>query len=654
MQGTATAQRLRVELRDRSVGLRARVGRFHWRAPRPWFLVAVGVAIFTWPIDPLPVQAPGYDFSWIAALHVAAHQGLHWGSQLDYTYGPLGYLTIGNLMYDRTGIPADLVIAALYIGLLAVIARTACRSLGLVVGGLLVFALARIVAAGMDPVELLAPLLLALAIGLLRRPPAEWESWQPVGICALAAFAGLDKLSEAPVALAVVVLLAIVAAAQPKLTAVQRLRAAGTILGAYLAAVIVLWLLAGQSLFDLPAYVRNGWDIIIGYDSQALIDPTQRWQYKWVVITAVLALGVAGWREWRLPRLRRAAILVLWLLFLWVSFRHAYVREAPGKGVLFFGLAALLAAAVLIGRGQRRLGILACLLPLVLSWQLGNWNVENLFTVSSAGFVANVNLLLSPAQRHADQNQAAKTLQATYGFSPELVSRLTGQTVHFDPYEATIAYAYPRFRWDPAPIFQDYNAYTSRLDDVNANFLASTRAPRYILRQNLAPDQRDPRFESPRYVLTMMCRYRQVLLSGAWQLLERGPNRCGSATVLSSERVRYDEPVAAPAPEKNAIIVATFTDFSIPFSERLHTLLFRSNPVYFSVNGSIYRFVTGHASDPHVVSFPACLGWTPAYFDATPYTGFAIGHQPQLTTPGARESSSYRVTFERLPFRCGS
>jgi hypothetical protein len=652
MQGTATARRLVVESRDGLQWLRTQVGRIPWRPPAAWFLIALGVAIFTWPIDPAPVAAPGYDYSWIAALHVAAHQGLHWGSQFDYTYGPLGYLTVGNLMYDRTGVPADIVIAALYIGLLSVIARAACRRLGLVVGGLLVFVLARIAASPNDSVELLAPLLVALAVALLRRRPGEWSTWALLGICALAAFAGLDKLSEAPLGLAVVVLLAIVASAEPGLEPVARIRAGGTVLGAYLGALILLWLLAGQSLFDLPDFARNGWAIITGYDSQALVDPTQHWQYKWVAISAVVLLGVALWRDWALPWLRRAAILLLWLLFLWVAFRHAYVREAPGKAVLYFGLAALLAAAVLIGRGRQRIGIVACLLPLVLTWQLGSWNVENLFTVSSAGFVGNVNLLLSPRERHAAQEKAAQTLQASYGFTPELVSRLTGQTVHFDPYEATIAYAYPRFRWDPAPIFQDYNAYTSRLDDVNAAFLTSSRAPRYILRENLAPDQRDPRFESPRYVLTMMCRYRQVLLTGAWQLLERGANRCGSATTLSSERVRYDQPVAAPPAEKDAIVVATFSDFSIPFGERLHGLLFRSDPVYFSVNKSVFRFVMGHAGNPHVVSFPACLRWSPPYFDPTPYSSFAIGHVPQLTTPGARESSDYRVTFERIPFRC--
>jgi hypothetical protein len=462
----------------------------------------------------------------------------------------------------------------------------------------------------------------------------------------------LDKLSGGPVGLVVVLVLAGLATTRPGMAPRARLAAGAEVLGWYLGALVLLWLLAGQSLFDLPAYVRNGWEIINGYDSQALVDPTQHWQYKWVVITAVVAVAFALWRDRRLPRLDRAAIVLLWLVFLWVSFRHAYVREAPGKGVLYFGLAALLAAAVLLGRGRQRVGIVACLIPLAVTWHMGSWTVANAFNVSTEPFVNNVNMLLSAHARHAAQSEAARTLQGSYGFTPSLVARLTGQTVHFDPWEATIAYAYPRFRWDPAPIFQDYNAYTSRLDDVNADFLASSHAPRYILRQNAAPDQRDPRFESPRYVLTMMCRYRQVMLVAAWQLLERGDNRCGAPVRVGSQRLHFDERVFVPPPSSDSIVVASFTDFSVPLGETLHQLLFRSNPVWFSANQVVYRFVMGHASNPHVLSFPACLGWAPPYFDPTPYRWVGIGHGPQLTTPGATESSSYTVTFERIPFRC--
>ena len=137
-----------------------------------------------------------------------------------------------------------------------------------------------------------------------------------------------------------------------------------------------------------------------------------------------------------------------------------------------------------------------------------------------------------------------------------------------------------------------------------------------------------------------------------WQLLERGPDRCGAPVPAGSQRVKFDERVFVPPATPDSIVVATFTDFSMPLSDTLGKLVFKRPIQYISVNSSIYRFVPAHASNPHVMSFPQCLGWSPALFDPTPYRWIGLGHLPQLITPLATESSNYRVSFERIPFRC--
>jgi hypothetical protein len=116
--------------------------------------------------------------------------------------------------------------------------------------------------------------------------------------------------------------------------------------------------------------------------------------------------------------------------------------------------------------------------------------------------------------------------------------------------------------------------------------------------------------------------------------------------------VAYDQRLSVPGPFPDSFVVARFADFSVPFGDTIGSLLYRSDPVYFAANQTVFRFVTGHASNPHVLSLPSCLGWSQSFFDLTPYRSIGIGHQPQLSTPGARESSSYRVSFERIPFAC--
>ncbi len=628
---------------------------FTARLPRPtlpvWLLVVAPVAIVTWPINTAPAASGGYDISWIAALHVAAHSGLHFGSQFNDTYGPLGYLTIGNMFYDRTGIPADFVTGALYVGVLIIVARPICRAFGIVAGGLLVFALARLAAAPFDPVELLNPLIAAIGIIALRR--GELSPLQAVAISMLIAFSVLDKLSGGPVGLIVLVLLVITTAARPGAPRGERMRQVGILLGSFLAGVIVMWLLARQSLFDLPAYLRNSYETISGYaDAESLSAPDLEWQYIWAAVSAVVVLAVASSQDRKLPRLRCSAIALLWLSFVAIEFRHAFVRFAPGHAGLFFAPLALLSAAVLVRRARWRAGLVACLLPLALVWQVGSWNVQTLFSVSTTSFVQQVNMLLSPNLRHRSENQAIASLRAYYAFPAALVARLTGQTVHFEPFDAAAAWAYPMIRWDPPPYFQSNDAYTSHLDDLNARFLASSAAPRYILRENVALDGRDVRFESPRYMLEMICRYREVMTIPGWQLLERGPDRCGAPVPAGSERVRFDQPVAVPVPTPDSIVVASFTDFSLPLSDTLGELLFKRPVQYIAVNGNIFRFVPGHGANPHVMSFPTCLGWSPALFDPAPYRVLALGHLPQLITSGASEWSSYRVSFQRVPFSC--
>jgi hypothetical protein len=48
------------------------------------------------------------------------------------------------------------------------------------------------------------------------------------------------------------------------------------------------------------------------------------------------------------------------------------------------------------------------------------------------------------------------------------------------PQEIALAWAY-HLDWRPIPVLQSYSAYTSDLDQLDADFLTSTRAPQRIL-----------------------------------------------------------------------------------------------------------------------------------------------------------------------------
>ena len=111
--------------------------------------------------------------------------------------------------------------------------------------------------------------------------------------------------------------------------------------------------------------------------------------------------------------------------------------------------------------------------------------------------------------------------------SPFAVPHLAGP-VHVDPEETTLVWAYG-FDWRPVPVFQRYAAYTRRSDGGNAEALTSdeTAPSRIIRHQSDGFEGRNDLWDSPRYMLNLVCFYRQTMVSSGWQLLEHVGLRCG-------------------------------------------------------------------------------------------------------------------------------
>ena len=160
-------------------------------------------------------------------------------------------------------------------------------------------------------------------------------------------------------------------------------------------------------------------------------------------------------------------------------------------------------------------------------------------------------------------------------------------------------------------------------------------------------DGRDPRWESPRYMLEMLCRYRQVG-SGNWQVLQRTPTRCGAPVASAPIRTTLGRTVSTPAAGAQSIVAVRVVSWSRSLGERLRTLLYKDDQYYVTyANGPTSRFVPGDAGSWHAVAVPSCLGWDPSAF---PRTGssfrFDLG-QPPL--PGAKPITAQ---FAAIPFAC--
>ena len=74
---------------------------------------AIAAVVLTWPVT--GVGPSTGDGSWHTALHLARLRNLRWGSEISYTFGPLGYLTKPLAVSGRTG-AEGLLFYALFLG----------------------------------------------------------------------------------------------------------------------------------------------------------------------------------------------------------------------------------------------------------------------------------------------------------------------------------------------------------------------------------------------------------------------------------------------------------------------------------------------------------------------------------------------------------
>src|SRR4051812_26723813 len=72
------------------------------------------VAVLTWQIG-FNTPAAGLDPSWNAGLALAAADGLHFGKQIVFSYGPLGFLNSRFVFFDGQAILSVIYAALLYL-----------------------------------------------------------------------------------------------------------------------------------------------------------------------------------------------------------------------------------------------------------------------------------------------------------------------------------------------------------------------------------------------------------------------------------------------------------------------------------------------------------------------------------------------------------
>jgi hypothetical protein len=513
-------------------------------------LASLALAAFvTLPNPEYPMIANG-EYEYQSALTVAFQDHLQWGTQIIWTYGPLGWVNVLTFLDFHTWLVAfalNLLGHAVFFGVLVMfLVHIRARSWQwLAVAAVTVVFFERYQNQGIGFDFERFPVVdhkMAMSAVLLLFVSAETASRRAaitLGAAAgvLVAYLMLDKGTSILVAAGLVAAFALLAA----LT--NRVAEALAFIGATVVAFLLMWVLIGQSPTAIPGYFRSSYELIEGYagamswfnesDQNAALQVGIGYG---VLIVGLVSLLVAVFRREK----QLAAILLLAAPVAYLSFKNSFVRFDEIHGLTFWSLAAvLLAFALVVATTRPLIGARTAIAALC-----GAAVVVNAVLVLGAGVALGQSADLMPtltfpqnllSYRHAagiiarqsrraeETGLARQNLQAAYPLPPDVLATLHQGTVDVIPWDIQLALAYD-LKWDPQPVLQSYAAYTPYLDQADANHFNNPDGPRFVVMAAHTIDNRYPLFDEPAAYRALMEHYvvRDVLQD--MFVLERVPD----------------------------------------------------------------------------------------------------------------------------------
>jgi hypothetical protein len=474
------------------------------------------------------------DSSWQLALTNAFLEGAKFGRDFVFTHGPWGFIAEPRgdpriypwLVSTRLLIAAGVACGIAFIGVTRIPLRVARWAW---IGVLLLLA---------DPTTV-APMLLFIISTHIRDDQRRVSYFTVVLLVLSCALAMWVKFTFCIIVVALCCLSAVQDLLHRKLPLVAISTAAAS---------FGFWILARQSLLNLPEYFRNSLYVAESY-SNAMASGGPRWQVVWgalICIGTVVAYAVVVWKNWRL--LLGAA----WVcLFCFLNFKQAFGRQDEYHiwlGVidgLLPGALILLAGAGLFDRTKISLPgrwttlpvlavpVISCvLLPNIeLTTQAGAERVHNLAWRIRATLSQR-----TPSRRMMAYRRDLESIRQGKGLRP-----IHGTADFFpnDLAEVFASGAMPRLR----PALQGYASYNSQLTGMNAAYLHSPRRPDSVLFDIDPIDHNYPALEDPLSVLAYLSCYEPTGFAGKYLLLGaticHEPNRqlFLDARIAAGERV---------------------------------------------------------------------------------------------------------------------
>lgn len=604
---------------------------------------ALLIFLISWPDFHPDAFVSGLDPSWHAGLAMAHQDGLQFGQQVIFTYGPFGFLKGLNLYFTDTYRLALVYQLVLHAAFAVVVFWCSRRTFG-AVGGFFLALLASCFLLE-DPMIPLAVLGAVAVLGDRGIDPGRW--FAPLAGLVV----GFEALGKVSVAIIIFVVFLIANVCRDD----RRREALLTYLGAVLVSFLACWLIAGQSLGAIWDYTVNSIPILTGYSAaMSLETPGTLWQYWAALLVGGLLLwgGVVSTRDVTLRR--RIGVLLILALVLYTSFKEGFVRHDPGHAWAYFSTALIIAVGLPWQRFDRRQALLSIAVMAVSIFGVTAIDpIDLVHPISRPQQMwAQIKLTAQGTTRQAKIDAAQVRLQQEYKLDAPTIDAIGPRTVAVLPWEIQAAWAY-RLNWKPLPIFQSYSAYTPSLDRRNADALNdSGRAPARILRTatNFDIEGRSTSFDTPRQTLAMFCHYRSLHTTADWQVLGRSAPRCGpQGRTLGTVHATWGQRIPVPAAPPGQMVLADVQGLEVGGLELLQSLAWRPEPRYIYLDDGRLRLTTETAGEGLLLSAPPRNDYPPPFNLAGNPKTIAFTKGENTTQSGGDLTVTFRTMRIRGP-----
>ncbi|KTC93486.1 hypothetical protein [Legionella cincinnatiensis] len=619
---------------------------FNWGLQGLLFITVICVFV---PFSP-KMPGEGLDPSWMMGLNQAVAQGLAFGRNMIFTYGPFSFLYT-NLYHPLTVhfmILCSIYLSIMYGGILFSLTRN--KPWYLIIIFLITFLLSTTLSK--DTLFYSYPLLVAVycfnSVNSAERIGIDYKI-SPFILALLFFPFGLLFLIKSSF---LILWLPIVAFIFILFATDKKWLQAVTITVTVIFSIIFFWLVSKQSSLDLYFYFKSGIAIISGY-TEAMSISGNIWNIFYYLFAAFILLGAIFYEKGIFSSKLKFLIFLSFFFYLFVAFKGGFVRH-DGHALISAStilIATQLFSLIVSSRQAALASLVSFLACLYISsdYNKPQYIINNMKSVYFLAWNGLKNNFLNDAQLENEYNKTLDRMRDKVKFP-----NFEGTT---DIYSYNQSYLLAsRNNWNPRPILQSYSAYTPLLMQINKMHLLNKKSPDNIIFKLETIDDRMPSFEDAPSWPVFLSNYQPSILKNDFLYLHRKSLLSETPRMENIKKDEYSLGERIYIPKETSPIFAEIHIKQKLFG-KLMNILYKPKPLQITLylnNGAIktYRIISEMAKSEFLISplventveFSLLYGGTD-YLSNKKVESFSI-----ISMGGKQQwDNKFNVTFKRMP-----